>query len=166
MTRWTGGAAIALALFGVTPALTAQQPPAAPGPRRAEGPLADSLRLFAMHMAELLRARDADAVAALYGDTLDFVHIDNGHVVTWAQMAPMMRNYLRTADANPIYVVGEPGVTVLDQNTAVVYIVHRIEAHAGRPGHEGVWTGVLRRQREGWTIVHSHSSDREAAPER
>lgn len=166
MPRWICSVAIALALFSVTPALTAQQPAAAPGPRRAEGPLADSLRLFALHMAELLRARDADAVAALYGDTLDFVHIDNGHLVPWSQMAPMMRNYLRTASANPIYVVGEPGVTVLDPNTAVVYIVHRIESHAGQPGHEGVWTGVLRRQRGGWKIVHSHSSDREAAPER
>jgi len=122
--------------------------------------LADSVRSFTLHMLELLRDRRANAVIALYGDTTHFVHVENGTVIPWSQLAPMVRTFLTTAKSNPVTAVGEPGVLMIDRNTAIVWAPHRFEASEGRPGHEGVWTGVLVRGRGGWKVVHSHSSDR------
>jgi ketosteroid isomerase-like protein len=153
------------AAVGAVPASAAgaQQPPAAYAAPRASGPLADSLRAFAIDMAALLRARDVDAVVGLYGDTTHFVHVEEGTVIPWSQLSRTMRTYFATATTNPVTVVGEPGVTLVDRNTAVVYVTHRSDASAGRPAHDGVWTGVLRRGSGGWKIVHSHSSDRPPA---
>jgi ketosteroid isomerase-like protein len=72
----------------------------------------------------------------------------------------MMRTYFATNTTNPVRVIGEPGVTLIDRNAAVVYVTHTTEGRADRAAHEGVWTGVLRREPGGWKIVHSHSSDR------
>lgn len=127
---------------------------------RTVGPLADSLRVFALVMGDMLRQRDAKGTMALYGDRSHFVHIDNGNVIPWPQLSEMMTSYFSTAKTNPVSLVGEPGVTILDENSAVVYVTHHAAAHEGRPAHVGVWTGVLRRFADGWKIVHSHSSDR------
>jgi SnoaL-like domain len=128
------------------------------------GALADTLRGLAVGMAERLRARDAEGTLILYGDTLHFVHVENGTVIPWARMAPMVRSYLASAAENPVFLVGTPGVTIADRDNAVVYATHRIDSTAGHPGHSGVWTGVLHRFPEGWRIVHSHSSDSRAGP--
>lgn len=141
-----------------------QQASAPRAPMRVEGPVADSLRAWAVQMGALLRARSVDAVIALYGDTAHFVHIDNGAIIPWSQLSPMMRTYLGSAAENPISVVGEPGVVLINRNTAVVYVMHHVDSTAGRPGHDGVWTGVLHRDRTGWKIVHSHSADRHPEP--
>jgi len=130
-------------------------------PLEAEGVLADSLRRFAVEMVQRLRDRDVDGVIALYGDTLHFVHVDGGQVIPWSVLALSMRGYLSTATSNPLSLVGEPGVTIIDADNAVVYARHRFEGVPGHPPHEGVWSGVLHRFREGWRIVHSHSSDTE-----
>jgi len=131
-------------------------PPAA----RAVSPLADSLRALAFRMVDMLRNRDATGTIALYGDPAHFVHIDNGNVIPWSQLSVMMTSYLATAKSNPVSVIGEPGVTIIDRSNAVVYVTHHVDANEGRQAHDGVWTGVLHRFAGGWRIVHSHSSDR------
>ena len=152
------------------------QPPAVPR-ARADGPVADSVRAFAHQMAELLRfrceygqgslrARNADAVIALYGDTTHFVHVENGVTIPWAQLARSMRTFFATATSNRVRVIGEPDVAIIDRNAAVVVVTHTTDVQTGRAVHEGVWTGVLRRESGGWRIIHSHSSDRHAAAER
>jgi hypothetical protein len=75
-------------------------------------------------------------------------------------LARDMTQYFASVKSNPVSVVGEPGVTIMDVNNAVVYVTHRMEATEGRAAHAGVWTGVLHRFPDGWKIVHSHSSDR------
>jgi ketosteroid isomerase-like protein len=127
---------------------------------RASGPLADSLRAFAYRTVELLRNLDVRGSIALYGDTAHFVHVENGNVIQWSQLSTMMREFFRTAKSNPLSMIGEPGVTLIDRNNAVIYAVHHFDASEGRPAHDGVWTGVLHRTANGWRIVHSHSSDR------
>jgi ketosteroid isomerase-like protein len=122
--------------------------------------LADSLRAFAVDMGATLRALDIDGVIRLYGDTTQFVHVDNGVVIPWRELSRMMREFFRTAKSNPVDVIGEPGVTLIDRNTAAVYVSHRFGATAHGPAHEGVWTGVLKRGPNGWRIMHSHSSDK------
>ena len=126
----------------------------------ATGPLADSLRVYVKEMVVLLRERNVDAAIRLYGDTTRYVHVENGVMIPWRQLAYMMRTYLRTAKSNPLRLIGEPGVTVIDRNTAVVYAAHHFDATPEAPAHDGVWTGVLRRGPTGWLVVHSHSSDR------
>ena len=135
----------------------ADQPRAVTTSHRA---LADTLRTFARGMGPLLRARNADAVIRLYGDTLRFVHVENGNIIPWPQLSAMMREFFATAKENPVDVVGEPGVMIIDTNTAVVWLIHRMGATEQAPAHEGAWTGVLRRIDGAWHIVHSHSSDR------
>lgn len=144
----------------------ASGPAQTPGPpaARAVGPLADSLRAFAFRMADLLRNRDAVGTIALYGARSHFVHVDNGNVIPWSELSAMMTSYFATAASNPLSVTGEPGVTIVDQDNAVVYVAHQVEATEGRPAHGGVWTGVLHRFADGWKIVHSHSSDRRSQP--
>lgn len=127
---------------------------------RAVGPLADSLRAFAMNMAETLRRLDTKGTFALYGNLAQFVHVESGNVVPWTDLARDMTQFFATVRSNPVSVVGEPGVTIMDMHNAVVYVTHRMEASEGRAAHEGVWTGVLHRFPDGWKIVHSHSSDR------
>lgn len=131
-----------------------------PSPVRADGPLADSLRAAAHQMVDLLRNRDAGGVIALYGDTLHFVHVEDGNIIPWSRLAAMMRSYLDSVTSNPLSVVGEPGVTIIDADNAVLYVTHRFEGGQDRESHVGVWTGVLHRFADGWKIVHSHSSDR------
>jgi hypothetical protein len=128
---------------------------------RAEGPVADTLRGFALRMAELLRSRDARGTLGLYGDTAHFVHVENGNVIPWSRLSAMVTAYFDSATDNPVWVVGEPGVTRIDAHNAVLYVTHR-SGGEGRVAHAGVWTGVLHRFPEGWRIVHSHSSDRTA----
>jgi len=140
-------------------ALPAQQP-TTNGPVRASGPLADTLRAFATDMVARLRALDANGVIRLYGDTTRFVHVDNGVVIPWGELSRMMRTFFATAKSNPVEVVGEPDVMLIDRNTAVVYATHRFAGTAEIPAHQGVWTGVLRRGADGWRVEHSHSSDR------
>ena len=111
-------------------------------------------------MAALLRARNTDAVIRLYGDTVRFVHIENGNIIPWSQLSAMMRQYFATVTENPVSAVGEPGVLVIDRNTAIVWVVHRMGETDRGPAHEGTWSGVLRRIDGAWRIVHSHSSDR------
>jgi hypothetical protein len=135
----------------------AQQPASA---IRASGPLADSLRTFSRRMVRLLQDRDARGAIALYGDPPHFVHVENGVVIPWTQLSAMMTSYLDTASANPVSLIGEPGVTLIDRNNAVIYATHRFEASNGRAAHDGVWTGVVHRFPSGWKVVHSHSSDR------
>lgn len=130
------------------------------GPAPDHEELADSLRAFAYHMADLLRTRNVGGVVGLYGDTVQFVHIDNGDIVPWSQLSVSMRRYLETATSNPLTLVGEPGVTIVDTDNAILYLVHRFAGSGGMEPHEGVWTGVLHRFQSGWRIVHSHSSDR------
>ena len=155
-----------VSLLGIASALTLFPPAPVYGqasgslPVRAEGPLADSLRAAAHRMIDLLRDRDTSGLIALYGDTLHFVHVEDGNIIPWPQLSTMMRSYLATVTSNPMSVIGEPGVTLIDQNTAVLYVTHRFEGSQGRDAHEGVWTGVLRRFAAGWKIIHSHSSDR------
>jgi ketosteroid isomerase-like protein len=127
---------------------------------RATGPLADSVRAFAVNMGALLRAKNTDAVIALYGDTTHFVHVEDGVVMPWSELARSMRTFFAAPTPNEVRLIGEPGVTMIDRNTAVLYVTHGSNATAGRPAHVGVWTGVLRRGADGWRIVHSHSSDR------
>jgi hypothetical protein len=126
----------------------------------ARGPLADSLRTYVKEMVGLLRERNVDAAIRLYGDTTRFVHVENGVMIPWAQLANMMRTYLRAAPANPLRLIGEPGVVLIDRNTAVVYAAHHFDDTPEAPAHDGVWTGVLRRGPNGWLVVHSHSSHR------
>jgi ketosteroid isomerase-like protein len=121
--------------------------------------LVDSLRSFAMSIGDALRTRDGKRVLAMYGDTARFVHVENGRVIPWVQLSAMMREFFATAKTNPVSIRGTPGVQLLDRNTAVVYLTHHVDAAEGRPAHDGVWTGVLRREQRGWRIVHSHSSD-------
>ena len=152
--------AMTLSLGPATAGGQTSGPPAA----RATGPLADSLRAFGLKMAEMLRRLDAEGIIALYGDRPHFVHVDNGTVIPWSQLSAMMTSYFATARSNPVSVLGEPGVAILDRDNAVVYLVHRFEANEGRPAHDGVWTGVMHRFPDGWKIVHSHSSDRRTPP--
>jgi hypothetical protein len=152
------GVATAVALSPCVAPAAAQVP--GPPAARAVGPLADSLRAFALRMADLLRSRDAAAVIALYGNRSEFVHVDNGEVVPWSRLSATMTSYFATATSNPVSVIGEPGVTIMDGDNAVIYVAHHSAAHDGRPAHDGVWTGVLHRFSDGWRIVHSHSSDR------
>lgn len=70
-----------------------------------------------------------------------------------------MRSYLDTVTTNPLLVVGEPGVTLTDRDNAVVYVTHRFGQSGSGGAHNGVWTGVRHRLRDG-RVVHSHSSDR------
>lgn len=134
------------------------QEPERLSPDRREA-LADSLRDFAHQMADLLRDRDGPRVVALYGDTLHFVHVEDGNIIPWSQLSPMMRRHLETTTSNPLTVVGDPGVTIVDLDNAVVYVVHRFEGATDMGPHEGMWSGVLHRFRTGWRIVHSHSSE-------
>jgi hypothetical protein len=151
-------------LVGPAERLTSQQPSMpAVGATRASGPQADSLRAFAFRIVTLLRARDVAASLALYGDTTHFVHVENGVVIPWSQLSAMMRAYFATVTSNPVRIVGEPGVTVIDANTGVLYVTHRFDAVGDRAAHDGVWTGVVRRYGNSWKIVHSHSSDRPSA---
>ena len=131
---------------------------------RTTGPLADSLRAWTTRMGDFLRRRDARAIIALYGDPSHFVHVENGTIISWPQLKGMMTTFFETAKSNPVSVIGEPGVSILDINNAVVYAEHHFDAAEGRPAHDGVWTGVLHRFNDGWKIVHSHSSDRPASP--
>jgi ketosteroid isomerase-like protein len=126
-------------------------------PAERYDPEVDTLRALAFRMADLLRRRDAEGALSLYGDTARFVHVENGEVIPWERLSTMMRTYLATVDSNPVSIVGNPVVLVLNRTAAVVYLTHRF---GGARGHDGVWTGVLRRESEGWKIVHSHSSDR------
>jgi hypothetical protein len=152
------GRRVVIVLASMIPVVAnAQSPPTRV--ERAVGPLADSLRAFATGMADRLRALDLAGTLRLYGDTSHFVHVENGKVVSWSEMTTSMLTYFRTATSNPVVLVGEPGVTLIDRDNAVVYVQHRTEASAGREAHQGVWTGVLHRFRDGWRIVHSHSSD-------
>lgn len=48
---------------------------------RASGPVADTLRDLAVHMMSMLRDRDTEGLIGLYGDTLHFVHVEDGNVV-------------------------------------------------------------------------------------
>lgn len=152
-------AAIAAVTLCAAPSRTlfAQQPAA--GTLGTTGPLADSLRTYVKAMVVLLRDRNVDAAIKLYGDTAHFVHVENGVMIPWTQLAHMMRTYLRAASSNPLRLIGEPGVTVLDRNTAVVFATHHFDDTPEAPAHNGVWTGVLRRGPSGWLVVHSHSSD-------
>jgi hypothetical protein len=154
--RFSAGTTVAGFLLLLAGPLSAQSD----APVGATGPLADSLRAFAFRMAEGLRRMDAPAVLALYGNPEQFVHIEDGHAIPWPRLSSMIREYFATATSNPVEIVGRPGVVLLDPNHAVLYVHHRMGAEGSRPGHEGMWTGVLRRERSGWTIVHSHSSDR------
>jgi len=129
-------------------------------PVRANGPLADSLRAFALRMGDALRRLDGQAVFAFYGDTLHYVHVENGVMVPWSQLSAMMRTYFATVKSNPLSVTGEPGVTLVDRDNAVVYVAHHFGANEGQPAHDGVWTGVLHRTANGWRVIHSHSSER------
>jgi ketosteroid isomerase-like protein len=122
--------------------------------------LADSLRTFVVHMGDLLRARDANAVLGLYGDPAHFVHIENGAVVGWTDLSASMKQYFASTTVNPLHLVGEPGVQVLDHDNAVVYAVHHFDGIQGRSAHDGVWSAVLHRYASGWKIVQEHSSDR------
>jgi hypothetical protein len=152
------GLVSAIVLSPCLAAAGAQTP--GPPPARAAGPLADSLRAFALGMAAMLRNLDAQGTIALYGDRSHFVHVENGNVIPWSELSGMMTSYFATAKRNPLSVIGEPGVTIVDESNAVVYVVHHFDANEGRPAHDGVWTGVLHRFPDGWKIVHSHSSDR------
>ena len=125
----------------------------------ATGPVADSIRSFAFRMVGLLRARDTEGVLALYGDRSTFVHVEDGVARTWPELERGIRQYFARVTENPISVVGKPGVVLLGPDAAVLYVVHRLEDRPGAPGHEGIWTGVLRREGGDWRIVHSHSSD-------
>ena len=156
-------AGLALFTLCLTPArvLSAQQPPSPT--LGTTGPLADSLRTYVKSMVSLLRERNVDAAIKLYGDTTHFVHVENGVMIPWTQLAQMMRTYLRAASSNPLRLIGEPGVTVIDRNTAVVFAAHHFDDTPEAPAHDGVWTGVLRRGPSGWLVVHSHSSDRKPA---
>ena len=127
---------------------------------RANGPLADSLRAFAVRMVDALRRLDGRAVFAFYGDTSHYVHVENGVMIPWSQLSEMMRTYFATAKTNPLSVIGEPGVTLVDRDNAVVYVAHHFESNEGQPAHDGVWTGVLHRTANGWRVLHSHSSGR------
>jgi hypothetical protein len=110
-------------------------------------------------MTALLRQRDAEGALGLYGDTARFVHVDNGRVIPWPELSVAVRQYLSAATSNPLWVVGEPGVSIADADNAVVYVTHRFGGTGGLPAHRGVWTGVLHRFAEGWRLIHSHSSD-------
>lgn len=136
----------------------AQDIPAAPP--RAVGPVADSLRAIALRMIEHLRNRDTPSLIALYGDTMRFVHVEEGTIIPWSELSPMMRSYLASVSSNPVIVIGEPGVTLIDDRNAVLYVTHRFEGGSGRDSHEGVWSGVMHRFADGWKVVHSHSSDK------
>jgi hypothetical protein len=144
----------------LTPSAIPARAQAPPVTRAATGPLADSLRTFALQMAAMLRERDAPGVLGLYGDTLHFVHVDDGDVIPWPQLSAMVRRYFAAAKSNPIRVIGDPGVTIVDANNAVLYVNHHFASADNRPAHSGIWTGVLHRFPVDWRIVHSHSSDR------
>jgi hypothetical protein len=145
---------VAVALVTGAPTLHAQALP------RATSPLADTLRAFARNMGEIFRRMDIKATVALYGGYAHFVHVEDGNIETWPQLEKQMTEYFATAKSNPVSVVGEPGVIIMDANNAVLYVTHRMEASENRPAHIGVWSGVLHRYADGWKVVHSHSSDR------
>lgn len=149
----------AVALLSLSVPASLQGQVAAHREARAEGPVADTLRATARRMAELLRARDIEGVIDLYGDTVHFVHVEEGRIIPWSQLAAMMRSYLTSVESNPVSIIGDPGVTLVDEDDAVIYIVHRFDGGADRESHTGVWTGVMHRFHDGWKIVHSHSSD-------
>ena len=128
-------------------------------PYRSEGPLADSLREYGVRIGTLLRAMNTAAVLDLYGAHDAFVHVENGTALSWPELSSMIRTYFATADSNPVSIIGEPYVLLIDRNNAVLMVQHRMEAVAARPAHTGVWSGVLHRTDAGWKIVHSHSSD-------
>ena len=104
----------------------------------ATGPLADSLRVYVKGMVALLRERNVDAAIRLYGDTTRFVHIENGVMIPWSQLAHMMRTYLRAAPSNPLGLVGEPGVVVIDRNAVVVCAEHHFDDTPEAPANDGV----------------------------
>jgi hypothetical protein len=157
-------AMLVVVLFASPSALALGQASSSPG--RATGPLADSLRAFAFEMAALLRERNAAGTLGLYGDTAHFVHIEDGKPIAWASLSAMVRRYFAEATRNPVCVVGEPGVVIVDADNAVLYVTHHVGTTPGRPAHGGVWTGVLHRFPAGWKIVHSHSSDHPVTPPR
>ena len=124
--------------------------------------MADSIRAFAHQMATLLRERKSTEVIALY-DTVGFIHIDDGVITPWADLAKSMRTFFATAKSNPVRIIGQPGVVIVDRNSAVVYVDHTTEAVQGQQAHDGIWTAVLRRGANGWKIAFSHSTDRDPA---
>jgi hypothetical protein len=142
--------------------LAGQHAPTSAAKTGATGPMADSVRAFIREMAVLLRERKSDEVVALY-DTVGFMHVDDGVVTSWAEMAKSMRTFFATAKSNPVRIVGEPGVVIVDRNSAVVVVDHTTEPVPGQQAHDGIWTGVLRRGATGWKIAFSHSSDRPPA---
>jgi ketosteroid isomerase-like protein len=106
-----------------------------------------------------LRNRDAEAALGIYGRRAEYVHIDNGKVVPWAQLEPQVRQYLANVKKNELYWVGTPKILKLEPNAAVVYGTHRFEGDGTRESHRGEWTGVFQRINGRWKLVHSHSSD-------
>jgi len=135
------------------------------GPLRTSGALVDSLRAYATTMGTMFHARDAEGVVRLYGDSSIYVHINNGSVGSWAQTARNLRGSAAAGGGpSPLTFTGEPKVIVLDDNAAVVYYDLHIDAIGGGSAQDGVWTGVLRREPDGWKIIHSHASTHAAPP--
>lgn len=119
----------------------------------------DDLEELVQKVLRDLRNRDADAALAIYGRQEEYVHIDNGRVVPWAQLEPQVRQYLANAKKNELYWVGTPNILRLGRDAAVVYGTHRFEGDGSRESHQGEWTGVFQRIEGQWKLVHSHSSD-------
>lgn len=156
-------AVAALGFFTIAAAAAPAQHAASP--LRTSGALADSLRTYAATMGAMFHARDAEGVVRLYGDTSVYVHINNGSVGSWAQTAGNLRASAKAGSGpSPVTFTGDPKVVILDDNAAVVYYNLHIDAVGGGPAQDGMWTGVLRREPDGWKIVHSHASTHAAPP--
>jgi len=142
-------------LLGILIALTL---PATLVGRPPEDTAADLAQL-AQKMARDLRDRNADAVLDIYGRRAEYVHIENGKEIPFAQLEPAVRSYLESVKTNEIYWVGTPTVLMLGSDAAVVYGTHQFAGAGTREAHRGKWTGVFQRIGGQWKLVHSHSSD-------
>lgn len=119
----------------------------------------DDLKEQVQQILRDLRNRDADAALRMYGRRAEYVHIDNGKVVSWAQLEPQVRKFLANVRKNELYWVGTPKIIKLGTHAAVVYGMHRFSGDGTREPHQGEWTGVFQRINGRWKLVHSHSSD-------
>src|SRR5262249_18708866 len=110
-------------------------------------------------MMENARKLDANAVLSAYGRHEEYVHIEDGREIPWAQFSEGIRQYLETVKQNDIRWIGEPKVLIIGRDAAVVYGAHRFNDPTGQHSHSGEWSGVFQKIDGQWMLVHSHSSD-------
>ena len=130
----------------------------------SEEQLSMELAAVAEDMLAAVRAREADRVISYY-DTASFIHFENGHSVSWSELAPQMRSFMGSAARIDLVWLEAPRVVLLGPDAALVHGIHSFEGALQDgtvlPDHTGTWSGVFRRTGGQWKLIHSHSSEAE-----